>query len=277
MAKIIDLDSIVKDNESVKDPSKGFKKVEFIDLPQGQTIIRILSENVYQYYTHYVNGVYVKCLEDGCPICASNRKIFVENPNTFRDIKEWNRRTERYAMNVLDRTLVKICPNCKAENKKVNNTFPVVCKSCNNVITTVEPAPLNKVKILSKGVTLKDQLKAIKASVLDPEGTPTSLTKFDIALSVSGSGKETTITPVPLTANMEVVEIEESALFDLTKSVIELTADELVELRRGVSLKDIFAIRKVGKTSSDPLQAEADEAQKEIVNALMGNIGNPQS
>jgi DNA-directed RNA polymerase subunit RPC12/RpoP len=253
---------------SQSNKNSDFKKVEYIDLPPGNTTIRILQPKTLDYFVHYINGAYLKCLEDECPICSSNRKLIAENPETFREIKGWSSRSERHSVNVLDKTLVKICPQCKKEVKKVQNNFPTTCPACGTVIVSEEIKPLNKVKILARGKTLFENFNGIENSVLDDAGNPIPLTAYDFTLFVSGTGRETNITVIPMTDKRDVVEIPETALFDLEKTVISLTPDEMQEVQRGVSLKDIFAARKV----QEPKEAteEAVKTAESIVKELMG-------
>jgi DNA-directed RNA polymerase subunit RPC12/RpoP len=257
---------------TISQSSKGsdFKKVEYIDLPAGNTTIRILQPKTLDYFVHYINGAYIKCLEDECPICLSNRKLIAENPETFRDIKGWSSRSERHSVNVLDKTLVKICSKCKKEVKKVGANFPTTCPACGTVIVSEEIKPLNKVKILARGKTLFENFNGIENSVLDEAGNPIPLTAYDFTLFVTGTGRETNITVIPMTDKRDVVDVPEDILFDLSKTVIALTSDEMMEVQRGVSLKDIFATRKVQEPKE--ATAEAVATAEGLVKDLMGNI-----
>jgi predicted RNA-binding Zn-ribbon protein involved in translation (DUF1610 family) len=246
----------------------NFKKVEYIDLPAGNTIIRILQPQTYDYFVHYINGAYIMCLGEECPICASNRKLISENPDSFREIKGWSSRSERHSVNVFDKTPVKVCSACKKEVKKVGTNFPPACPGCGQVIVGEEIKPLNKVKVLSRGKTLFENFNGIENSVLDEAGNPIPLTSYDFTLFVTGSGRETNITVIPMVDKKEPLEIAEDALFDLAKTVISVTPEEMQEVQRGVSIKDIFAARK----ASEPKEAtdEAIKSAEEIVNELMG-------
>ena len=251
----------------------NFKKVEYIDLPPGNAVIRILQNKTYDYFVHYINSAYLMCLGEDCPICASNRKLITENPETFRDIKGWSSRSERHAVNVLDKTLVKICSACKKEVKKVGANFPTTCPGCGQVIVSEEIKPLNKIKVLSRGKTLFENFNGIETSVLDEVGNPIPLTSYDFTLFVSGSGRETNITVIPMVDKKEPFEFAETDLYDLTKTVITLTPEEMQEVQRGVSIKDVFAARKVIGGDTKEVTEEAKTTAQEIVNELMGTVG----
>jgi hypothetical protein len=262
----IELEAIEKASQA--DSASLFKKIEFIDLPQGQTTIRLLSKSFFEFFNHYINGAYVKCLNEDCPICASNAKLIMENPQNFRDIKGYSARNHRYAVNVLDKTLVKICPKCKAEFKKNGNNFPSTCTKCDTVLLNELEQVLNRVKVLSKGPTLTEQLKALQQTVLNASKEPVGITNFDIVLYVTGSGKGTNITPIPLTNETAPVDVKTEQLFDLEKATLVMTADEVKDVMRGVSLKDIFAARKATKDESF-MQTEKTTVAAEVVQSVM--------
>lgn len=248
--------------------TSNFKKTEYLDLPPGNSVIRILQPQTYDYFVHYMNGSYILCLGDECPVCASNRKLISENPEKFREISGWSPRSERHSVNVLDKTLVKVCSACKKEIKKVGANFPSTCPGCGQVIVSEEIKPLNKVKVMSRGKTLFENFNGIENSVLDPEGNPIPLTSYDFTLFVTGSGRETNITVIPMVDRKDPVEFSEEELFELPKTVITLTPEEMQEVQRGISIKDIFANRKV--TEPKEVTAEAKKTAEEIVKELMG-------
>ena len=179
------------------------KKKLYLKLAQGQTIIRILEDKAEKFYTHYINNSTVQCLGDDCPVCQGNRVIYTEHPNDFRDIKGYSPKVQKFLINVMDRTLVKVCPTCGAENPKAGNAFPVTC-SCGVVI-----AP--------------------------------------------------------------VVEFNKEDLYDLEDAVPKLTQEEVAELRRGVSMKDIFSARRATEetnTVGAKIVAEATQVSEEEVAEL---------
>lgn len=224
------------------------RKTEYLALVPGNTVIRILDPDYFSVETHFINRTSVECLGDECPICKNNRKIILENPETFRDISGYSPRSRRYFVNVYDKTPAKVCPQCGAEIKQDIPT----CPSCNTIITAVERKPLDKVKVLAKGKQLFEQLIALEQVIVDETGTPRGLTNFDITLVTAGAGKTATCTPI-FTGNVGApVFVEKPDLFDLHNAVIKLSEDELHDFQSGVSLKDIFAARRLGKETSTP-------------------------
>jgi len=252
--------------------SLNFRKTEHIDLSPGQSTIRIIDtpEEAYKYYTHYIKGAYIKCLGEDCPVCKSNTKIFSEYPDSYREIPGWSPKQERFAVNVFDKTPVKICKNCKAEIKKNGTAFLPVCPKCNQPVIAEPEAPLNKVKVLAKGVTVAELLNGIDASILDEKGDKIGINAFDIVLYVTGTGKQQTISPIPLVDKKDPVEYKPEDKFDLTKIAVELTPEEIGDLQKGISLKDIFAARRSAVPEGDTKEPAdvAESVKKEIADLL---------
>lgn len=241
---------------------KTFQKVTFLDLPPGQHIIRILEENATKVHTHFINRSTVLCLEDDCPICQSNKKIFIENPDNFREVKGYSPKSKRYFVNVLDRTPVKVCPKCQTENKKgVNGIFPPSCSACGTYLNEAEIKPSNKVKLYSFGVGVAEQINAFQQAILDASGEPCPLTSYDIVLIVDGTGKEKKTNLVAQAQRNDPVEVPADAFFDAKNATITLKAEEMLQLQRGVSLKDIFASRKADKADTLTEQVTKETAQ----------------
>ena len=126
--------------------STQIKRMEFLALPPGNSVIRVIDDDYVVYDSHYINGTSIACLGEDCPICKNNHRLIVENPDNFRDCRGYYPRSARYFINVLDRTVAKICPECGAE---VKQNIPT-CPKCSTIITAVKAEPLNKVKILAK-------------------------------------------------------------------------------------------------------------------------------
>jgi hypothetical protein len=254
--------------------ANNFRKTEHIDLQPGQSTIRIIDtpEEAHKYQTHYLKGIYVKCIGEDCPICRNNVKIYAENPENFREIPGYSAKSERYAVNVFDKTSVKICANCKAEVKKFGTNFPPVCPHCNQPIVTVKETPLNKIKVLAKGVTVANLLNGIDESVQDKEGNKIGVNNFDLVLYVTGTGRDQNISIIPLIDQREPVNYAPQEKFDLTKIAIELTPEEIGDIQRGVSLKDIFASRRAvvqvpAEEAGKPAEI-ADDVKKQIADIL---------
>lgn len=243
--------------KTFENKENNLKRLEYLNI-SGPTTVRILDTQAYSVESHYFVAAKasVVCLEDECPVCETNRKIYAGNPEKFRDDVNYHARSTRYFVNVLDKTPTKVCPKC---NEEVRNLNSPACTNpkCGELITTVQAKPLNKVKILGKGVQLFEQFNAIEASLFDKEGNPLGLTSYDITLVPSGSGKKTTITPIPDKGSNEPIDMNGLELFDLTKAILKFTRDEMIDLQKGISVRDIFTARKAVKVD-EPTEASAD-------------------
>src|SRR5512139_2741164 len=97
---------------------KTFDKVRFLNFEYGQHKVRLI-EGPRVIYTHYVpNRGTFKCLGRDCPVCANNDKIKMEHPDDAYGMPGYYPSQRRHYGNVLDRTMVKVCPACGAEAKK---------------------------------------------------------------------------------------------------------------------------------------------------------------
>lgn len=242
-----------------------FKKTEFVNLNATATI-RILTGYL-DVQTHYINRATVQCLGDDCPICANNKALIMQFPDTFKDEPKYSPRRTVCLVNVLDKTLVRTCPKCQTDVPTLKGQPPVACK-CGEILAG-EPKPSNKVKVLSRGVTLFDQLDAINNAIMDEAGERVGLTGYDITLVVSGAGKQKTITPI--TGQISPMpEFNADDLYNLEDITLKFSVTELMDLQRGVSLKDIFAARRatekldtlpelvVSKELMDTVQSDVD-------------------
>lgn len=238
----------------------NFKKTEFIKLVKGDNVIRILDDDYRMYPTHFVPGRgSVLCLgKDECPICQNNKKLIVENPQNFRNMKGYLARSDRYYFNVLDRSTAKVCPKCGNEVKAVNDVFPKVC-DCGTVVAGVEAQPVNKVKVLNKTSGLVTLLVAF-------EHKYGLLTSYDISLFIADPNAKVPPTPIPLTNQNDVVEVNPEDKYDLDNVLMKLSAEEIEELLRGVSVKDIYKARKGSedKELEEQANVDADEIQKQV-------------
>jgi len=215
-----------------------FKKTLFVDLNNTATI-RMLTNGYLPVQTHYINRVTVQCLGEGCPVCANNKALIMQFPDTFREEAKYSPRRVANLVNVLDKTVVRICPKCEHENPVAPG--PATCK-CGEILTSVG-APSNKVKVLSRGVTLFDQFDAINNAIMDAQGERPGLTGYDITLIVSGSGKNKIITPIAGQIS-PMPDYDKNDLYDLETVTLKLAVSEMLDVQRGVSLKDIFAARR---------------------------------
>ncbi len=60
------------------------RKTEYLELVPGNSVIRIIDEDYYSVETHFINKMSVVCLGEDCPVCKNNRRLILDNPDTFR-------------------------------------------------------------------------------------------------------------------------------------------------------------------------------------------------
>ena len=241
--------------------NKTFSKTQFMSFEPGQHRVRLLG-NSRRVFTHYTKSGTIECLGSDCPICQRN-KIIAASTETPEKVPGYNRASLRYYFNVLDRTLVKVCPQCQAENKKGVIDFTPTCKSCGAPIVDVTPTPSNKVKVINISKTNAERLVAMQSSKLGTDKEPIGLENFDILFNVllRGKNQKDILPEADLTAT-DVVEVPDDALYDLDNIVIKLDPDEIESFSSGVSLKDIFAARKGSSIK------ELDEEEVDVTNQL---------
>jgi hypothetical protein len=246
--------------------SRSFNKPMFLSFSYGTHLVRILGKPS-KIFTHFLSGrATLKCLDDECPICQNNSKIKLENPKNFWTDSNWYARNERHYMNVLDRTPVKVCPNCQTENKKdPTGKFSTACYNCETFITEKEPINSGKVKVVNLSKTNAEDINAYNISILNEEGNPLGVHNFDIMFFVGKTDRgRKKITPSPVPTNNDKVEVPEDALFDLDDVVIELDSEEIISLLQGVTLRDIFSARRDIDDELVPEVKLSEEASAEV-------------
>jgi hypothetical protein len=254
--------------EERKERVSNFRKTEFLRLDEGEKIIRILDGHEVRIYTHYVGYAYVLCLGDECPICQNNKKILFEHPTDYRDVKGWNPRKDRYYINVLDRTKMKVCDKCKTEAPSTAE----VCPACGTVLG--EAKPLEKVKVLTGGSKLFEDLKVLSRTVRDDDSEErVDIRAYDWLLVTRGKKLDKVTSPSPRynPAKAGILTLTEGQeLFDLQKSVITLTPEEMIDVwDGGASLKDVFAVRRAKKeTTTAEFESPMTEVSEDIQDSL---------
>jgi len=266
-------------------PQSGGKRRTNLILRPGTYTIRVLQEDYKSSYVHWIGsgrgGYNIACLgSDDCPICVSNFQLIKDYPETYRDVPGWNPRRISCWVNVLDRTPVKVCAKCGSENNQnQNGDYQPSCWSCDESIVSVEAAPSNKVKIFNRGKETFEQIQSYDEAIRNSNGL--GITQFDLNFIVKpreGNAIGSNLTILPMTHQNDVVEIPNEELFDLEDAVIKLSASEVVEVRKGVSLKDVFAARKALQSLesevSDAVQSQADnikDAAKDVLSRFASN------
>jgi len=261
-----------------------YQKPTWIRLDAGQYVVRILDDAPVESYKHWVRGVSLVCIGEGCPVCENNAQIREEYPDDFKDVRGYSPRSLRYAVNVLDKTPVKVCPQCKSENPRdVTGQFPPVCLNCHAVLPEdLVPTTVDQVKILDRGVQLFEQFNTVEATINDPLTSPLftgaegekkhyDLKDIDIALIVKGQGNSKTVVPVAIYKGLDPVP-EGLEKFDLEKAKLVLDRDEMVNVMSGVRLRDVLIARSSKKEeavdNSESLLSEVNSTSKNIQESL---------
>jgi hypothetical protein len=245
---------------------KTFEKTRFLAFTPGKHIVRILGQPLTQ-YIHFVpfSKATLACLGDDCPICKNNRKLMIESPEDYSKQSGFLYKQRRHLMNILDRTPVKVCPQCQNENKRgITGKFSANCWSCNTFITEVPVINSNKVKVATISETNAARLNNKMMSNLDENENPIPLNEIDVIFESAIVNNKKDIAP-SLSENRDKVEVPEDALYDLSKITIKLTSDEIINHLKGVSLKDIFAARKSTaneKITEDAIKVRVDVQKK---------------
>jgi hypothetical protein len=246
-------------------PGKSkYRKTEFLKLNEGEHRVRILDTMETKHYAHYIGFAYVKCLGDECPICQNNKKILYEHPEDYREVKGWNPRRDRYYINVMDKTLTKVCPKCGTEATPVAE----LCPACGTVLG--QAAPVNKVKVLTGSRNFFEDLKVLSKTVRNEQDEILPINTYDWVLVTRGKMREKTTSPSPrLTGQPNNPEFNPEDLFNLEDAVIKLTPEEMLDLFNGASLKDIFTMRRATKqVLNSDLELDSENIQDEIKGAV---------
>jgi hypothetical protein len=255
-----------------------FAKPQYLKYVEGMPlIVRILDDRAYHVQKHWINSqrLSLLCLGGECPICERNAQIRKEFPKSYWNQRDYISRSNRYMVNVLDRTPVVVDEETGEEYYARQGNFPTVTSDGSRSLANLEPRPSNTIKILERGKTLFEQLKAYHEEFgeFDEDGNTVSggLTTFDIKIITLGKGLDKVISPMPLPQNnydvSEILDEIEQEKHDLSTLGILLSPDEVEKVAyRGVSLRDIFAERKAEEESevasgtySDDTFADAGE------------------
>jgi hypothetical protein len=243
-----------------------FRRTEFLNLGPGEHRIRILDAMETKHYTHYVGFSYLACLGSECPLCENNKKILYEHPEDFRDQKGWNPRRARFYINVFDKTPTRVCPKCGVESQGTNE----LCAKCGTPLG--EAKPLNKVKVLSAGKELIEDLKVQSMSVRNDADERVDIRAYDWVITVRGTGrdKKTNVAHKWYPGRENVEDIGDQQLFDLeNNAVVKVTREEMLDVFNGASLKDIFAVRRATKEAQ---KASGEDLANPLVEASVDEI-----
>ena len=247
-----------------------FVRTKYFVWTPGEHVVRILDEDVPSHLCYWFGSGHVKALGADDPQATMNKKIRLENPDNFRKVKGYRQLAVRYFMNVLDRTVVKICPECTREVKSVSGEFPPLCPVCQKgQLASIEAAPLNEVRMLQGGKTLFEQFVEKQLTTKDEEGNEIGVQNFDLNLIVVGVGnKRQTIAMVG--DGRDEVSVPPEKLYDPYKMIPEVSVEEMEKLVAGVALRDLLAGRRSDTTTevSTIPDAKVEETAEDAVDDL---------
>ena len=253
----------------IKEFGGSFTKTKYFVWTPGEHTIRILDNDVPHHLCYWFGSGHVKALGADDSQATMNKRIRMENPDNYKKVKGYRPLAVRYFMNVLDRTIVKICPECTREVKSIAGEFPNLCPVCSEgKLAAVEAAPLNEVRMLQGGKTLFEQFVEKQLTTKDEEGNEIGVQNFDLTLIVVGVGNKRQTIAVAGAGRDEVV-VPPDQLYDTNKMIPEVTTEEMESLVSGVSLRDVLAGRRTDVTTTvvppDPeIEETAEKATDEL-------------
>lgn len=235
-------------------PRGETRKRLYFSPKEGTYTIRLLAPSFKRKYSHFLNSpngfAKVQCLTDMCPVCLENDRIRSQYPEDYRDVPGYSPQTITCSTNIIDLTDVKAC-ECGIEHYVgVSGNFPSDCYSCKRSLLDTPIAPSNKVKIFSRGKTIFDQLSDIHT--VSKEQTGMDISQYNltvIARKRSDGGKGSTLAVMASTHMNQPLEGEYVG-YDLDNEPLKLSAEEIVEFRGGVSIRDLFAARSNNRNTT---------------------------
>lgn len=237
------------DEKPLKGSNPKYRRIEFMNLEAGEHRFRILESTETKKYTHYLGFAYIECLGDECPVCENNKKILYEHPEDYKEVKGWAPRSQRFYINVFDKSSV-------TEEGKLVPGVP----------------PLNKVKVLSMGSRLLEDLKVQSKSVRNKQDERIDIRMYDWIAEVKGAktNKTTNVVHKWWPGEEALQDIGDQQMFDLSEVAVKLSREEMLDVFNGASLKDVFAMRRASKQIKDSnfLSAEATNEVEDDINNL---------
>lgn len=239
-----------------------FRKTRWFFPRPGKYTIRVLEEGYESKYTHWVptgrgKGTTIECLgDDVCPLCIDTKKVLQEHPEDYRNVPGFNPYGVTCYVNIFDRTLVKVCPVSGEENyQDVNGNWPLTSWGSGESLAEVAPKPSNKVKVFSRSRGVFNTIADFDENIRETAGL--GITNYDLVMVVrprEGNTVGSNLSIIPQVHLNDEITLTED-LYDLKDIAIKLEPDEIRELQRGVSLRDIFAARRL---SDDEVESEKD-------------------
>lgn len=204
--------------------SSTAREVEYFKPTPGTQVIRILDEEPYSRFVHWIpqanngKGVSIDCIGHDCPICE---EISKQKANGIKT-PTFNRRMVHS---------INVCVKQVGANKETEL----------------------KAKVLEKGnnvfLPIKDVMGFLAMSGLEQD-----LTKVDLYMSVSGSDMKMTYSVNPLIQTFNTACDIVNEKYDCTQLKPKLNREQILELMTGKSLDDL-----VGNSQEESVGERPDE------------------
>ncbi len=246
----------------------SFKRYKYFNWTPGDHTIHLLDFDLKPVVAYWLGGGYVRSTNPDNPQEILNKKIRLENPQNFRNIRGYRPAQRRYIFRVYDKTVAKICPECGLDTKvEIGQTYPSVCSFCKKGdLTRVSAAPINDVRIVNCTVALVEQLILVDKTTLDENGNQVGIENLDLQLFIVGRGtnrqtvvKPGNICPIPISFDLEPLNVD--------NSIFLVSDSEMNDLIRGISLRDILLARSSKgaiEEITESLNTEEDVVKKKI-------------
>lgn len=261
--------------------NRSYSVSRFMKLEEGKpALVQVLDTEAVEYFKFWFRDstgrwvAYASPGYDSCPLTQRNRGL------GSKDHPDYIKPQYTYAVNVLDVTPYKVCPECS--NAYYPTDAPATCE-CDKGLTDVKPQPLNMVRVLERGKRLFAQLNTLDQGtpvlneagepsydddgkqlftpiVFNSEGTALSLVEYVVQIVRTGSGTATVTTPVPM-LHIPVADPDQyvNDLYDLPQSM-DLTPEEVLSIvDNRVPLADILAARRADAESEEDTKVESTE------------------
>ena len=262
--------------------NRAFSSVSrFMKLEEGKpALVQILDSTAKEYFKFWFRDstgrwvAYASPGYDVCPLTQRNRGL------GSKDHPDYIRPQYTYAVNVLDVTPYKKCPECA--NSFYPTDAPATCE-CGKGLADIKPEPLNMVRILERGKRLFSQLRTLDQGtpilneagepsyddngeqlfqpiVFDSTGNPLSITEYVVQIVRTGAGTATVTTPVPM---LHIPASDPKGyvndLYELPQSM-DLTPEEVLSIVDSrVPLADILAARRADADAEETTKVESTE------------------
>jgi len=250
--------------------NEGGKRVSvspFLTFNPGDRFIRILGQEVL-YYRYYLR-VNIKGSQKDRSIVAGGFN------NPIRDFMEsigpedprYRTVSQRFYINVIDRTLVKITSQGIPVYADENGVYPDKDPITQEDISSKDPAPHNQIRILETGKGLMDQLDMIdKSGIRDPKTLDVlGIHDFDVKIRVRGRGKEMKKFAMADTGYNEELpsEVFSYPRYDLHEMTKPMPEDAIRRILDGEDYIDVISSigREIGKYPMFNPVVEGDEEE----------------